>query len=61
MSDQTTEQTQVQAKDVFVNLRVNVEEVNVILAGLEELPHKISRRVVDNIIGQSQEQLKKPE
>jgi len=40
-----------------LNLTFKVSEVNIILAALEELPHKISRKVIDNMIQQAQAQL----
>jgi hypothetical protein len=40
-----------------LNLTFKVSEVNIILAALEELPHKISRKVIDNLIQQAQAQL----
>jgi hypothetical protein len=39
-----------------VNLTVDIDTVNVIIAGLSELPHKVSRGVIDNIIKQVQAQ-----
>mgnify|MGYP003333879743 CR=1 FL=1 len=41
-----------------VNLTFKLSEVNTILASLDEMPHKFSRRIVDSIIQQSQAQLK---
>lgn len=40
-----------------VTLTLDVNTLNVILAGLDELPAKISRRVQDDIIKQAKEQL----
>ena len=44
---------QPEAEFTFV---VKVSEANLILAGLEELPHKISRRLIDNLVQQAQSQ-----
>jgi hypothetical protein len=35
----------------------NVNEINIIMAGLQELPHKISDVVIRNIMEQAQKQL----
>jgi hypothetical protein len=43
-----------------VNLTLKVSEVNAILAALDEMPHKMSRRVIDNVIQQAQSQLQQP-
>lgn len=40
-----------------VNLTLKVSEVNAILAALDEMPHKMSRRLIDNLIQQAQTQL----
>jgi hypothetical protein len=37
-----------------------VSEVNAIFAALDEMPHKMSRRVIDNVIQQAQAQLQQP-
>jgi len=39
-----------------IELKLAPEAINVILAGLEELPHKISRRVLDEVLQQCQAQ-----
>jgi hypothetical protein len=36
---------------------LKVSEANIILAALEELPHKVSRKIIDNMIQQAQSQL----
>ena len=41
-----------------VTLTLSVTEVNTILGALDEIPHKISRKVIDKIIQQAQAQLK---
>lgn len=38
-----------------------VSEINLILQALEELPHKVSRRMIDNIFAQAQPQLPPPQ
>lgn len=50
-------QPQVQQELPEVTLTVNVNTLNIILAGLDELPAKISRRVQDSLVQQAQAQL----
>ena len=38
-----------------------VSEINLILGALEELPHKVSRKMIDNIFAQAQPQLPPPQ
>ena len=38
------------------NIKVTPEHVNTIFAGLDELPHKVSRRTLDHILQQVQAQ-----
>lgn len=52
--ENTMEQTQ---QSPSVTLTVDVNTLNVILAGLDELPAKVSRRVQDTLIQQAQSQL----
>ena len=40
-----------------VDLTVNVSVLNVILAALDEIPHKTARPIFDNLVGQAQPQL----
>ena len=35
-----------------VNLTVTAQQFNTIMAGLEELPHKVSRLVIDTLVQQ---------
>lgn len=42
-------------KDI-VNLAVTAQTFNTIMAGLEELPHKMSRGVIDELVRQVKEQ-----
>ena len=58
--NQNNEVQDVQPKEPEKNvtLTFKLSEVNSILAALDEMPHKFSRRIVDIIIQQSQAQLK---
>jgi hypothetical protein len=44
-----------------LSLLLNVAETNIVLGALDEIPHKISRKVIDKLIQQAEAQLKKPE
>lgn len=46
-----------QQNEQKVNLTVTIEELNIIFGGLEEVPHKFSRKVIDNLSQQAQSQL----
>lgn len=37
-------------------LKLQAEQINVILAGMDELPHKAARRTIDTILQQVREQ-----
>jgi hypothetical protein len=56
----------VEAKDVTqqpeqeLKFTLKVSEANIVLAALDEMPHKISRRVIDNLIQQAQSQTQQP-
>jgi len=59
-----TEETQVASPedtskmDAFeLQFALTVREINIVLSALQELPHKISRDVIDNIMRQGQPQL----
>lgn len=41
----------------IITLNVNINMFNTLIAGLEELPHKFSRAVIDEISKQAQQQL----
>jgi hypothetical protein len=41
-----------------VTLTLTVLETNTILGALDEMPHKLSRKVIDKVIEQAQAQLK---
>jgi hypothetical protein len=42
-----------------IGLTVDMQTFNTIIAGLDELPHRISRPVIDKLIEQAQPQLNK--
>lgn len=48
---------QPQATQPTVNIALNINELNVILASLQELPHKVADPLLRNIMGQAQSQL----
>lgn len=50
--------TQQQNQEPEVTLKVKASWVNVIIAGLDEMPHKYSRVVIDSIGQQAESQLK---
>ena len=58
VQDVTPKETQ--QPEPEINLTLKVTEVNTILAALDEMPHKISRRVIDLVIQQAQAQLQQP-
>jgi len=43
--------------DTKINLSVTIEELNIIFGGLEEVPHKFSRKVIDSLSQQAQPQV----
>ena len=43
-----------------LNFVLKLSEANIVLAALDELPHKVSRRVIDNIMQQAQSQIQQP-
>lgn len=43
--------------EVKLTLTIDVETFNTIMAGLDELQHKVARRVIDNLGKQAQEQI----
>jgi hypothetical protein len=58
MTEATQPQTQPTPEpEKEVILTLSVTEVNTILGALDEIPHKISRKVIDKIIQQAQAQL----
>lgn len=44
-----------------ISLEFTVDDVNILFKALDELPHKIARRVVDYILSESQKQLQPKE
>lgn len=40
-----------------LDIKVTATEFNTIIAGLEELPHRVSRRIIDNLAQQMQIQM----
>lgn len=40
-----------------VNIVLNINELNVVLASLQELPHKVADPLLRNLMGQAQSQL----
>jgi hypothetical protein len=53
----TEENTPVENTDPAINLTLKVSEVNVILAGLQELPFKVADPLLKGIIAQANSQL----
>jgi len=41
-----------------LTLTVDAQTFNIIMTGLEELPHKISRKIIDELVQQIQPQVK---
>jgi len=55
-----TEQTQQpEAKDPELTLTLKISQINVLLASLDEVPHKYSRGVIDTIQQQASAQVQK--
>lgn len=48
---------QIQQNDPDVTVTVKLSKLNLIIAGLDELPHKVSRIVIDDLAKQAQMQL----
>ena len=46
-----------QAPEKEITFTLTISECNIILAGLEELPHKVSRKVIDKLVQQAQSQM----
>jgi hypothetical protein len=40
-----------------ITLTIDAQTFNVLMAGLEELPHKISRKIIDDLINQVKPQI----
>ena len=56
MADQAQVAPQ-QQEEAVVTLKLKVSAVNAIIAGLDELPHKFSRGVIDEVSTQARQQL----
>jgi hypothetical protein len=55
-----TEQTQKpEAKDPELTLTLKISQINILLASLDEVPHKYSRSVIDTIQQQASTQVQK--
>lgn len=48
-------------KDIIITLKLSVDEINTILAGLQELPAKTANPLTNKLVKQAQEQLPKEE
>jgi hypothetical protein len=48
---------QVQQQEQTVTITVTINELNTMIAGLDELPHKFSRGLIDKVSNQAREQL----
>lgn len=48
---------QPQQQQPTVNIALNINELNVVLASLQELPHKVADPLLRNLMGQAQSQL----
>lgn len=51
--------TQEEQLKIEVNLKLTVAEINLILAAMDEMPHKTVRSTVDNLMNQAQSQVEK--
>jgi hypothetical protein len=43
-----------------VTLEVNINELNIIMSGLQELPHRVVDQVIRKVLAQAQAQLQPP-
>lgn len=59
MTTQNQQTQQPEAKDSELTFTLKISQINVILASLDELPHKYSRSVIDTIQQQATAQLQK--
>lgn len=50
-------QPQTQQPEPEVNLVLKVSDVNLVLGALDELPHKVTRKLIDNVLAQANAQL----
>jgi len=54
-----TEQAQTQQEEISITLVLPVSQLNTILAALNEIPHKFSRSIIDEIHKQADQQIPK--
>jgi hypothetical protein len=52
-----TEETNQENTDLVLSLSLRISEINVVLAGLQELPFKVADPLLKNIIAQAQAQV----
>lgn len=43
--------------ETIIELKVDIQTFNTIIAALDEMPHKMSRRVIDGLAAQAQSQV----
>ena len=58
--DDVIEQPEEQMQEEALVLKVSINEINVVLAALAELPHRVSDPLIRKLMQQAQEQLPKP-
>ena len=49
-----------QPQEQKASIVLNVNEINIVLAALQELPHRISDPIIRNVMTQAQAQIKPP-
>lgn len=52
--------TPTNSNEIEVTLKLNVNDVNIMITGLRELPHRISDEVLRKIVNQAQSQVPAP-
>jgi hypothetical protein len=52
-----TDETNQENTDLVLSLSLRISEINVVLAGLQELPFKVADPLLKNIIAQAQAQV----
>lgn len=57
---QTTEQTAPQQQDQnpTLTLKLSLKDINLVIAGVQEIPFKVADPLIKNIVAQAQEQIK---
>ena len=55
------EETELAAESPTLTLNVTVEEANLVLAALQELPHKLVHSLIQKVLEQANQQIKAPE